>query len=140
LLSSTSFASTRSLVAVRAKNLLVLLSLAPPPSAPHGTQRKSPQARRASNLSAILCVYLITVFSCQDKKKLSSSTAAQLPKTPNPAEAAFVAKKKAGLKGKAVKNREVEGHVLGGADYVTLMMGGRRKAREEAMKLPREEE
>jgi hypothetical protein len=31
-------------------------------------------------------------------------------------------------------------HVLGGADYVTLMMGGRRKAREEAMKLPHEEE
>ncbi|KAG8750237.1 hypothetical protein FRC11_010611 [Ceratobasidium sp. 423] len=28
------------------------------------------------------------------------------------------------------------GHVLGGADYVTLMMGGRAKAREEALKLP----
>ncbi|CAE6509224.1 unnamed protein product [Rhizoctonia solani] len=29
-----------------------------------------------------------------------------------------------------------EGHVLGGADYVTLMMGGRAKAKEEALKLP----
>ena len=29
-----------------------------------------------------------------------------------------------------------EGHVLGGADYVELMMGSRRKAREEAKKLP----
>lgn len=29
---------------------------------------------------------------------------------------------------------------MGGADYVTLMMGSRRKAREEAMKLPRDEE
>lgn len=28
--------------------------------------------------------------------------------------------------------------VLGGADYVSLMMGSRRKAREEAGKLPRE--
>ncbi|EIM86121.1 uncharacterized protein STEHIDRAFT_111654 [Stereum hirsutum FP-91666 SS1] len=33
-----------------------------------------------------------------------------------------------------------EGHILGGADYVTLMMGSRRKAREEAKKLPRDEE
>ena len=31
-----------------------------------------------------------------------------------------------------------DGRVLGGADYVELMMGGRRKAKEEAMKLPRD--
>jgi hypothetical protein len=30
------------------------------------------------------------------------------------------------------------GHVLGGADYVDLMMGSRRREREEAMKLPRD--
>ncbi|CAE6449347.1 unnamed protein product, partial [Rhizoctonia solani] len=33
-----------------------------------------------------------------------------------------------------------EGYVLGGADYVTLMMGGRAKAREEALKLPVDED
>lgn len=32
-----------------------------------------------------------------------------------------------------------EGHILGGADYLTLMMGSRRKAKEEAMKLPMDE-
>jgi hypothetical protein len=51
------------------------------------------------------------------------------------------AKKKAGLKKKAAtKNTGSEGaggHVLGGADYVGLMMGSRKKAREEAAKLPR---
>jgi hypothetical protein len=30
------------------------------------------------------------------------------------------------------------GGLLGGADYVALMMGGRRKAREEAKKLPKD--
>ncbi|KAJ3554862.1 hypothetical protein NM688_g2887 [Phlebia brevispora] len=49
-------------------------------------------------------------------------------------------KKKAGLKAKAHRRKPgSEGHVLGGADYVELMMGGRRKAREEAAKLPQEE-
>ncbi|CEL60213.1 hypothetical protein RSOLAG1IB_09451 [Rhizoctonia solani AG-1 IB] len=33
-----------------------------------------------------------------------------------------------------------DGHVLGGADYVTLMMGGRAKAKEEALKLPVDED
>lgn len=50
-----------------------------------------------------------------------------------------------GLKQKAagaVKNRAgglggLGGPVLGGADYVSLMMGGRRKARDEAERLPR---
>ncbi|KAJ6525234.1 hypothetical protein DFH09DRAFT_1188634, partial [Mycena vulgaris] len=47
------------------------------------------------------------------------------------------AKKKAGLKAKTGRGAApTEGHVLGGADYVSLM-GGRRKAREEAAKLPR---
>jgi hypothetical protein len=30
------------------------------------------------------------------------------------------------------------GHVLGGADYVDIMMGSRRREREEALKLPRD--
>lgn len=44
------------------------------------------------------------------------------------------AKKRAGLKSKAKEGE----HVLGGADYVTLLLGGRRKAAEEALKLPAE--
>jgi len=32
-----------------------------------------------------------------------------------------------------------EAGVLGGADYVSMMMGGRKKARQEAAKLPSDE-
>ncbi|KAJ6585219.1 hypothetical protein B0H19DRAFT_1108803 [Mycena capillaripes] len=51
------------------------------------------------------------------------------------------AKKKAGLKQKATsKSTGGEGgHVLGGADYVSIMMGSRKKARAEAEKLPRDQ-
>lgn len=53
---------------------------------------------------------------------------------------AQAAKKKASLKGKAKRtSSEKEGGVLGDADYVSLMMGGRRKAKEEAKKLPQED-
>ncbi|KAJ6462029.1 hypothetical protein C8R47DRAFT_1158808 [Mycena vitilis] len=49
------------------------------------------------------------------------------------------AKKKAGLKQKAAsKSTGSDGHVLGGADYLSLMMGSRKKARAEAAKLPRD--
>ncbi|KAH0832097.1 hypothetical protein J3R83DRAFT_13006 [Lanmaoa asiatica] len=51
------------------------------------------------------------------------------------------AKKRAGLKSKAKAKSGTKGtqgdHVLGGADYVTLLLGGRRKAAEEALKLTR---
>ncbi|KAJ7784357.1 hypothetical protein B0H16DRAFT_1492234 [Mycena metata] len=47
------------------------------------------------------------------------------------------AKKKAGLKQKAGgPGKGKERHVLGGADYVDLMMGSRKKAAKEAAKLP----
>ncbi|KAG6903156.1 hypothetical protein C0995_004703 [Termitomyces sp. Mi166 len=48
------------------------------------------------------------------------------------------AKKKATLKAKIVKNNtgSSDKGLLGGADYVDLMMGGRRKAKLEAQKLP----
>ncbi|KAG6853934.1 hypothetical protein C0991_012426 [Blastosporella zonata] len=51
---------------------------------------------------------------------------------------AQAAKKRATLKGKTTKNGSgvTDAGVLGGADYVDLMMGGRRKARQEAKKLP----
>lgn len=47
------------------------------------------------------------------------------------------AQKKAGLKNKT-KGKSIsdsEGGLLGGADYVSMMMGGRRKAKSEAEKL-----
>ncbi|KAI0061625.1 hypothetical protein BV25DRAFT_1991984 [Artomyces pyxidatus] len=54
--------------------------------------------------------------------------------------ATSAAKKKAVLKDKTAKRKPgAAGPVLGGADYVDIMMGGRRKAREAAEKLPREE-
>ncbi|KAF8798928.1 hypothetical protein BYT27DRAFT_7202655 [Phlegmacium glaucopus] len=50
------------------------------------------------------------------------------------------AKKRASLKEKTAKEKgpgkSKSNGVLGGADYVTLLMGGRRKADEEAKKLP----
>ena len=67
--------------------------------------------------------------------------------TPKPAaiQAAASAAKKAKLKkgNKRAKLRSSSSstgghHVLGGADYVDIMMGSRRREREEAMKLPRD--
>ncbi|KAJ7781702.1 hypothetical protein DFH07DRAFT_385078 [Mycena maculata] len=54
---------------------------------------------------------------------------------------AQTSRKKAGLKQKATNRApSKEGtHVLGGADYLSLMMGSRKKAREEAAKLPRDQ-
>jgi len=47
-------------------------------------------------------------------------------------------KKRKDLKSKAARQIKEDGKsgVLGGADYVTLMLGGRRKAKEEAKRLP----
>ncbi|PFH53368.1 hypothetical protein AMATHDRAFT_137999 [Amanita thiersii Skay4041] len=52
------------------------------------------------------------------------------------------AKKRTDLKAKAskFKSSNLDGGLLGGADYVALLMGGRRKAQEEAQKLPHDEE
>jgi hypothetical protein len=53
-----------------------------------------------------------------------------------PEVAMTAARRKANLKSKAASRKPSDGPVLGGADYVTIAMGGRRKAREEATKLP----
>lgn len=45
-------------------------------------------------------------------------------------------KDKAGGKGSGAAKGLGQGHVLGGADYVDLMMGSRKRARQEAAKLP----
>ncbi|KAG1884990.1 hypothetical protein F4604DRAFT_145033 [Suillus subluteus] len=52
------------------------------------------------------------------------------------------ARKRADLKSKSKSkpssSKATREHVLGGADYVTLLMGGRKKAAEEALKLPKD--
>ncbi|KIK94051.1 hypothetical protein PAXRUDRAFT_828386 [Paxillus rubicundulus Ve08.2h10] len=90
-------------------------------------------------------------FHKRIKKTGTSSNTQSRPATqetkkkpsPNAAPSVQSAKKRADLKSK-VKARpttkSVDGeHVLGGADYVTLLLGGRRKAAEEALKLPKEQ-
>lgn len=53
------------------------------------------------------------------------------------------AKKKVSLKAKSKGPNTIsskgDAGILGGADYVSLMMGGRRKAREEAVKIPKDD-
>ncbi|KAF5389284.1 hypothetical protein D9757_003406 [Collybiopsis confluens] len=76
-------------------------------------------------------------------RKLKSSAPASRSAQNDQAEQAETSKKKAILKEKtkqlSARSTRKEGeHVLAGADYVTLLMGGRKKAREEAVKLPRE--
>ena len=82
----------------------------------------------------------------QPKKTASNSTAGSTAthapsakpaaSTPTPQEQ----KKRVSLKAKASKRRkDAEGPVLGGADYVELMLGGRKKAMAEAAKLPRDD-
>ncbi|TFK24989.1 hypothetical protein FA15DRAFT_591588 [Coprinopsis marcescibilis] len=69
------------------------------------------------------------------KTKSGSNTNSAIASTQVQAQAA---KKKTTLKDKSSKSKSEnrEGPVLGGADYVALMMGGRRKAKAEAAKLP----
>lgn len=82
----------------------------------------------------------------QAKKATSTSmTTSAVARTPSSKPAASTAtpqeqKKRVGLKAKAGKRRkDAEGPVLGGADYVELMFGGRKKAMAEAAKLPRDD-
>ncbi|EJF56650.1 hypothetical protein DICSQDRAFT_174693 [Dichomitus squalens LYAD-421 SS1] len=84
-----------------------------------------------------------------DKKKTSSAgsaprsavQSAPKPKTAVSAPTPKEQKKRTGLKEKAKAHkskREGDIPVLGGADYVELMLGGRRKAAAEAAKLPKD--
>ncbi|KAH8114331.1 hypothetical protein DFH11DRAFT_205233 [Phellopilus nigrolimitatus] len=77
--------------------------------------------------------------------KKTASSVSQVPNAimhaPKASTSASVnVKRRTGLKDKAagvsVKRAQSDGPVLGGADYVEMMMGSRRKAREEARKLP----
>ncbi|TRM64162.1 hypothetical protein BD626DRAFT_401781 [Schizophyllum amplum] len=77
---------------------------------------------------------------CKRVKKTASSVSQAIAQKPSAtASAATIqhSKKKANLKQKAQQQgRAADGPVLGGADYVDLMMGSRKKAREQAAKLP----
>ncbi|KAF7314555.1 hypothetical protein MKEN_00928800 [Mycena kentingensis (nom. inval.)] len=70
-------------------------------------------------------------------KKTASSASKPLPAVvaAPPQAQAQAAKKKASHKQKR-KNTGTSGPILGGADYLTIMSGSRRRAREEAAKLP----
>ncbi|RDX50198.1 hypothetical protein OH76DRAFT_462223 [Lentinus brumalis] len=71
----------------------------------------------------------------------SSSVPQPAPKAKAPPAAPAIReqKKRAGLKAKTSKHkREGDGPVLGGADYVELMFGSRRRAAAEAAKLPKD--
>ncbi|KAF8158175.1 hypothetical protein B0H34DRAFT_797591 [Crassisporium funariophilum] len=77
-------------------------------------------------------------------KKLKSASTPSNSNTPSASSRSQVqtAKKRASLKEKTSKDNGSASSgkgVLGGADYVSLLMGGRRKAREEAGKLPQED-
>jgi hypothetical protein len=82
-------------------------------------------------------------FSTTHQKKTASSVSnpgtkpQPAPTTSKPA----AAKKKVVAQAKSAKKPRADGeHVLGGADYVTLMMGSRRRAEEEAERLPPSED
>jgi len=86
-----------------------------------------------------------TLQKSSEKTSSSLTHAAKAPviqqvKQSNADASAENAKRKAGLKGKAAAAKRLPGqtgHILGGADYVSLMMGSRRRAKEEAAKLPK---
>ncbi|TFK52248.1 hypothetical protein OE88DRAFT_1734274 [Heliocybe sulcata] len=75
-----------------------------------------------------------------DRKKTKSTTSVLPAAKPELAAAVASSRKKANLKDKVGKRTTSEGHVLGGADYVDIMMGGRRKAKAEAAKLPQDDD
>lgn len=77
----------------------------------------------------------------QVKKASTPSGTAAAQRDPRPAASASPAeqKKKAGLRAKAARHKgPSEGPVLGGADYVELLMGSRKRAKAEAAKLPKD--
>ncbi|VDC02378.1 unnamed protein product [Peniophora sp. CBMAI 1063] len=76
-------------------------------------------------------------------KNSTSAAPTSKPKTKATESAVELARKQAGLKAKAAAYKRkpgAEGPVLGGADYVSAMFGGRRRVREEAEKMPLDDE
>ncbi|KZV67090.1 hypothetical protein PENSPDRAFT_755194 [Peniophora sp. CONT] len=79
----------------------------------------------------------------QGSSKIPTSAPSSKSKIKAPESAVELARKQAGLKAKAAAYKRKpgsEGPVLGGADYVGAMFGGRRRARVEAEKMPLDEE
>ncbi|KAL5501666.1 hypothetical protein ACEPAH_8926 [Sanghuangporus vaninii] len=71
------------------------------------------------------------------KPPISSSTSSAQHQNPSTKRRTKLKDKAAIAAGPGARsNRPEGGHVLGGADYVELMMGSRKRAREEAAKLP----
>ena len=115
--------------------------------AQNGPQCKIPQAECAFSFRSYRLILLSGTLQTS-KKTASSATPSSAASRPAPATAApKEQKKRAGFKAKAKavaaqgsRGDGDNGHVLGGADYVELMLGGRRKAAAEAVKLPRDPE
>lgn len=78
------------------------------------------------------------------KKTASGASLTTPPSKPTPVVEASAAKKKASTRNKGRVKRPrppgagESGPVLGGADYVDMLLGSRRREREEAQKLPRD--
>jgi hypothetical protein len=96
-------------------------------------------------VSRVECVDFIFTHLLQPKKSKPSSTnlskLASGSSSSSHIQVVQSAKKRAKLKGRAISttasaSSDPSKGVLGDADYVSLLMGGRRKAKEEALKLP----
>lgn len=92
-------------------------------------------------LFAYTVLLLITFYQHKKDKSTGASGSASASVTASTTTSAQVqaAKKRATLKNKTTKmhgSSSAKDGVLGGADYVALMMGSRRKAQQEAQKLP----
>lgn len=86
-------------------------------------------------------MYYCTHTSMYQVKKSSTPSGTTAQRDPKPAASASPAeqKKNAGLRAKAARHKgSSEGPVLGGADYVELLMGSRKRAKAEAAKLPKD--
>ncbi|KAG1792946.1 uncharacterized protein HD556DRAFT_1444025 [Suillus plorans] len=85
-----------------------------------------------------------TTTSSTSHPSSRSLSAANTPNAPVVSSHVQAANRRADLKSKSKSkskpsSSKVTGErVLGGADYVTLLMGGRKKAAEEALKLPKD--
>ncbi|KAG1873239.1 hypothetical protein C8R48DRAFT_449675 [Suillus tomentosus] len=83
-----------------------------------------------------------TTASSVSHPSSGSLSAANTPNVPVVSSHVQAARRRADLKSKSKSkptSSKVTGErVLGGADYVTLLMGGRKKAAKEALKLPKD--
>ena len=109
----------------------------------YGQKCKAAQEGGEPSLQRSARCTILTPWDNKQKKIKSSSTplGSTTSGTSTVHAQAQAAKKRAGLKDKASARRKGDStpgdNVLGGADYVSLLLGGRKKAKEEGGKLPK---